>query len=51
MPETLDVVGFSGVVLSASAEGLAPDELQQADGCDIGDRGLISAAPTCATRC
>lgn len=45
MPETLDVVGFGGgVVLSASAEGLSSDELQQADGADIGDRGqLISA--------
>jgi hypothetical protein len=45
VPETLDVVGFSGgVVLSASAEGLNSDELQLADGADIGDRGqLISA--------
>lgn len=43
---TLDVVGFGGgVVLAASAEGLNTDELQQADGADIGDRGqLISAA-------
>lgn len=42
---TLDVTGFGGgVVLAATAEGLNSDELQQADGADIGDRGqLISA--------
>lgn len=45
MPGTIDVAGFGGgVVLAATAEGLNTDELQLADGVDLGDRGqLISA--------
>lgn len=46
MPGTIDVAGFGGgVVLAATAEGLNTDELQKADGVDLGDRGqMISAA-------
>lgn len=48
MPSSLIVPGFSGgVVLNASSDSQAVDELLEADGCDIGPRAqLVSAGQT-----